>query len=92
MCAGGVEEGAFTFDICKALVDEWVTVTEREIAEAMVGLREAEGIVVEGSAGVAMASYIKQRKQYAGKSVALVCCGGNVLEASYAKAAQLLRV
>lgn len=34
--AGGIEEGAITLEDCSQLVDEWVTVTEEEIAAAMV--------------------------------------------------------
>lgn len=33
--AGGVEAGAMTFDLCRRLVDEWVTVSETEIGDAM---------------------------------------------------------
>ena len=33
--AGGVEQGAITFDLCKKLVDDFILVTEEEIAESM---------------------------------------------------------
>ncbi len=80
-----------TFQPCCELVDDWVTAEEHEIAGAMVGLKEAEGISVEGSAGVSLACFLKTREQWRGKSVAIVCCGGNISDATYAKAEQLAR-
>ena len=76
--AGGVEPGAITFDLCRALVDEYVTVTEDEIAEA---LREYMGIhhmMIEGSAAVAIAAFDKLRAGLAGKNVVIVLCGANI--------------
>jgi len=66
-------------------------VEEHEIAEAMVGLKEAEDILVEGSAGVSLAAFLKTKEQWKGKSVAIVCCGGNISQETYAKAEQLAR-
>lgn len=37
--AGGVEEGSFTFGPCRDFVDDWATVSEPLIAEAMVNIR-----------------------------------------------------
>ncbi|BDA47857.1 Serine racemase [Coccomyxa sp. Obi] len=89
--AGGVEEGSVTFQPCCEHVDEWVTVEEHEIAEAMVGLKEAEGICVEGSAGVSLASLLKTKERWTGKRVAIVCCGGNISQETFAKAELLAR-
>jgi threonine dehydratase len=57
--AGGVEPGAVTFTLCRDLVDHWVTVTEQEIADAMCSALEHGGKLIEGSAGVAIASVLK---------------------------------
>ncbi|GIL66142.1 hypothetical protein Vafri_19741, partial [Volvox africanus] len=46
--AGGVEFGSITLQPCLNCVDEWVTVTEVEIAEALVGLLEEQSKLVEG--------------------------------------------
>lgn len=91
LSAGGVEEGSVTFQPCCEHVNEWVTVEEHEIAEAMVGLKEAEGISVEGSAGVSLASFLKTIERWKGKSVAIVCCGGNISQETYAAAELLAR-
>ena len=53
--AGGVEPGAVTFDVCRACVDEWVTVDEREIGDALFALLDYHHKIVEGSAAMAFA-------------------------------------
>jgi len=86
---GGIEEGSITFAPCISLVDEWVAVDEEEIAVAIVTLKRKEGLLVEGSAGVAIAAFLKTKEKYEGKSVVMVCCGGNISQQVYAKAEQL---
>lgn len=48
LLAGGIEEGSITLDPCMRYVDEWVTVTEQEIAEALLNLYSHHGQLVEG--------------------------------------------
>ena len=85
--AGGIEQGALTLDACRQFVDEWITVTEPQIAAAMVGIHGHHGIVIEGSAGVAVASYIKvAEEQMRGKHAVIVVCGGNVAAETLDKA------
>lgn len=76
--AGGVEPGAITLDYCRELVDEYDTVTEDEIADAVKLIIESHHMLIEGAAGVAVASYLKSREIYAGKNVVIVICGGNL--------------
>lgn len=76
---------------CCDFVDDWVTVEEHEIAAAMVGLKEAEGVSVEGSVGVGLASFLKNKERWQGKSVAIICCGGNISQETYTKAEQIAR-
>lgn len=73
--AGGVEEDAITFDLCRDFVDEWIRVSEDEIREGMKVVFERYGLVVEGAAGVSMAAYHKIETD--GDDV-IVLCGGNV--------------
>ncbi|MDX1503145.1 MAG: pyridoxal-phosphate dependent enzyme, partial [Thermoanaerobaculia bacterium] len=51
--AGGLEPGSITLPLCAELVDEWVTVEEEEIREALVDLTLSSRTLVEGSAAVA---------------------------------------
>jgi threonine dehydratase len=76
--AGGIEAGAITFDLCRTLVDEYVLVDEQEIAAAIRTLIEAEHMLVEGAAGVAVAAYHKRQANFRGKNVAIVLCGANI--------------
>lgn len=76
--AGGIEPGAVTFDPCRTLVDDWVRVSEGEIRSAMVRVFERHRLVIEGAAAVTVAGFLKIAPQLAGKTVALVICGGNI--------------
>src|SRR5439155_10101173 len=75
--AGGIEAGAITFELCRALADEYLTVSEAEILAAMQLLEHTHGLVVEGAAGVALAGYLRQAERWRGKRAVVVLCGGN---------------
>ena len=76
--AGGIEAGAITFELCSALIDEFVTVSEAEIAAAMRAYMAAENEPIEGAAGVALAGLLQRKDVVAGRKVAVIICGGNV--------------
>jgi threonine dehydratase len=74
--AGGIEEGAITFEFCKDF--QYVTVTEEEIVESMRNFIDGEHMMLEGSAGVAIAGLEKLKDQFQGKKCVVVICGRNV--------------
>ena len=76
--AGGFEPGAITFELCQRLVDEFVLVSEAEIAAALRWMLETHHQLIEGSAGVAIAGFQKLHEQYKGQTVAIVLCGANI--------------
>jgi threonine dehydratase len=76
--AGGIEQHAMTFDLCRELVDEFVLVSEVEIARAMRRFIDFEHQLIEGAAGVALGAMLKQREVLAGRRVVVLICGGNV--------------
>jgi threonine dehydratase len=76
--AGGLEPGSVTFDVCRRVIDRSVLVTEEEILAAMRRILEKEHWLIEGAAGVAVAAYLKEARNYDGKRVAIVICGRNV--------------
>lgn len=80
MLAGGIEEGAVTLEPCMRFVDEWVTVSEGEIADAVVSLLHHHSKLVEGAAGCGLAAFrrLADAGRLADKRVVVVCCGGNV--------------
>jgi len=76
--AGGVEADAITFELCRMLVDECITVSEAEIREALRDFVAAHHQLIEGSAAMAVAAYLSARDRWKGKRVVVVLCGGNV--------------
>jgi threonine dehydratase len=75
--AGGPEEGSITLPLCQQLIDDYALTSEAEIREAMRLIFDKEHWVIEGSAGVAVAAYLKERKRFAGQNVAIILCGRN---------------
>ncbi|HWQ36310.1 MAG TPA: threonine/serine dehydratase [Blastocatellia bacterium] len=76
--AGGFEPGAITFDLCRALIDDYVLVSEAEIAATMREFIEAHHLLIEGSAGVALAGFLKLQERFRQKSVVIIICGANI--------------
>jgi threonine dehydratase len=76
--AGSVEEGALTIDMCKALVDQWILVEERDISAAMRYLFFEHRLVVEGAGALSVAAYLKERERLTDYTCALLMCGSNI--------------
>ena len=76
--AGGVEPGAITFDLCQQVIDRTILVSEGEILRAMRQLRDDEGWLVEGAAGVAFAGFLKHAEGFKDRTVVIILCGGNL--------------
>ena len=76
-CAGSVDEDALTLDIASQTVDELVDCSEVLIAEGVRALAWDEKMLVEGSAGLALAAWRSGRKEYTGLRSAVVLCGAN---------------
>ena len=76
--AGGIEDGAITFEICQQVIDRHILVSEAEIAGAMGDMATNETFIIEGAAGVALAAGLKDAGNYRDKSIAVVVCGRNI--------------
>ena len=76
--AGGIEPGAITFDLCRELVDDYVTVTEEEIADGLRLFMKTHHMLIEGAAAVAVASYLKMLDRCIDKNVVIIICGSNI--------------
>ncbi|HEX4707864.1 MAG TPA: threonine ammonia-lyase [Candidatus Udaeobacter sp.] len=71
--------GANAFHIARPLVDSVVTVTEQEIALAILRLIELEKSVVEGAAATTLAACMSAKlTDFAGRRIVLLLCGGNI--------------
>ncbi len=70
--------GRITSEIVRALVDDIVLVTEREIEEAVSLLIKIEKSVTEGAGAAALAAVLADEGRFQGRSVGLVLSGGNI--------------
>jgi threonine dehydratase len=70
--------GAAPLELAKKYVDEIVTVSEAEIANAVLLLLEIEKTVAEGAAAVTLAALVNKKIALAGTSVGLIISGGNI--------------
>ncbi len=70
--------GDTTYQLVKQYVDEIVTVTEDEIAAAILALIEKQKMIAEGAGAVAVAAAMFQKVDLAGKKVVCVVSGGNI--------------
>jgi threonine dehydratase len=76
--AGGIEPGAITFDLCQAYVDDYMTVTEDEIKDCLLLFMDTHHMLIEGSAAVAIAAYLKMKKSFINNNVVILLCGANI--------------
>jgi len=76
--AGAVEPGAITLPLCRDLVDEFELVREDEIRDAMRLFMETHHMMIEGAAGVAIASFLRQADRWRSRRVVIVLCGANI--------------
>ncbi len=71
--------GENAFQIARPLVDKVVTVTEEQIAIAILRIVELEKGVVEGAAATPLAACLSGKlKEFAGRKCVLLFCGGNI--------------
>ncbi|MCH5319844.1 MAG: threonine ammonia-lyase [Paramuribaculum sp.] len=72
------EPGSLTYDLCKQYVDEVVTVSDDEIAAAILKLIEQQKLVAEGAGAVSVAAAMFDKIPMAGKKVVCIVSGGNI--------------
>jgi threonine dehydratase len=70
--------GATPLELVRRYVDEIVTVSEGEIANAVLLLLEIEKTVAEGAAATALAAVINKKVSLSKKNVGLIVSGGNI--------------
>ena len=76
--AGALEENAITYEYCHSVVDQSVLLTEDEIIKSMKEFMNSHQMMIEGSAGVAIAGFSKLQHQFQNKQVLIVVCGANI--------------
>ncbi len=70
--------GTLTLPIVKDLVAEVMLVGEGNIERAVLMLLEVEKTVVEGAGAAGLAAVLRASKRFAGRTVGLILCGGNI--------------
>src|SRR5260370_14186867 len=70
--------GRITSEIVRALVDDIVLVTEKEIEQALSLLITIEKTVTEGAGAAALAAVLADEARFDGRSIGLVLSGGNI--------------
>ena len=76
---GGIGfDNRYTFELVRALVDDYVLVTEAEIARAMRHLYRNERVIAEGGGAVSVAAVLAEKVSGLSGNVVCVVSGGNV--------------
>jgi threonine dehydratase len=70
--------GATPLELVRRYVDEIVTVSEGEVANAVLLLLEIEKMVAEGAAAAALAALINKKISLSKNNVGLIVSGGNI--------------
>ena len=70
--------GDLTFDLVSKYVDEVVTVTEDEIAMAILTLMERQKLIAEGAGATAVAAVLSDKIPVDNKNVVCIVSGGNI--------------
>lgn len=80
------EPGVNTFALISQYVDEVVTVSEDEIATAILTLMEQKKLVSEGAGAVSVAAVMFNKVPVKGKNVVCVVSGGNIDVSAHGRA------
>ena len=75
---GNPDPQTITFDFVQRYVDQIVTVSESDLAAAIVGLIEHEHLIAEGAGAAATAAIVGRRVDVAGRRVAVILSGSNI--------------
>jgi len=72
------QPGLLTRRFVERLADDVVLVSERSLEQAVSLLLQIEKTVVEGAGAAGLAAMLTHREMFAGRTVGLVLCGGNI--------------
>ena len=75
---GNPDAETMTFALIQRLVDRIVTVSESDLAAAIVGLVDAEHLIAEGAGAAAAAALVGARIDVRDRQVGVIVSGGNI--------------
>ncbi len=70
--------GSLTFELCQKYVDDIVTVSDDEIASAILTLMERQKLVAEGAGALSVAAAMFEKLPLKNKKTACIVSGGNI--------------
>lgn len=76
--AGGIEPGSITFDICKTHVNDFILISEEEIKNAIKLILTKNFLLIEGSAALSVASFLKRKERFKKRTVILIITGSRI--------------
>jgi threonine dehydratase len=72
------EPGFLTREIVRAIADDIVLVSERDLEKSVSLLLQIEKTVVEGAGAAGLAAMLAHPQRFAGRTVGIILCGGNI--------------
>jgi len=75
--AGGIEEHAITYEICKKMLSSFEIVSEEQIKQAVAFMLKFHNEVIEPTAAIPIASLLNSQ-EYQGKNVVLILTGSKI--------------
>ena len=76
--AGAFEVDSITYEVCKQVIDDFILISEPDIADGIRLMLAKERKLVEGSAAVAVQALLKEPQRWEGQTSVIVICGGNI--------------
>ncbi len=73
---GGI--GKLSYEMAKDYVDEFILVSEENIAKAVSFMAKEEKYIVEAASSTTIAAVMEHKEQIGGQNIALVISGGNI--------------
>ena len=72
------QAGSLTFPLCRDLIDEFITVTNEEVCNAIQVLWDTRRCIAEPSGAMGLAGLLKQQDRLNGRESLVVVCGANL--------------
>jgi threonine dehydratase len=70
--------GKITRELVRALIEDIVLVSERDLEKSVALLLQIEKTVVEGAGAAGLAALLAHSQRFAGRNIGIVLCGGNI--------------
>jgi threonine dehydratase len=75
---GGLEQGSITFELCRDIVDDYILVSEDEMAQSIRLILEKHSLLLEGSAAMPVAAFLQHKERFKGKHVVLILTSSKI--------------